>query len=68
METARALSDRVLNATEVCQMVGLSRCTLWRLRRQGEFPAHVVLSPRRIGWLESTVLAWVRGRSGGTPK
>ena len=37
--------DRLIRLAEVCRLTSLSRTTIWRLRRKGEFPRPVRLSP-----------------------
>jgi prophage regulatory protein len=54
--------DRNLRFREVCNMTGLSRTTLWRLERDGQFPRRRRLSARCVAWLESEVEAWVASR------
>jgi prophage regulatory protein len=55
-------SGRALRQREVTAMTGLSRSTIWRLRRAGQFPIPRQLSIRVRGWLASDVAAWVRSR------
>ncbi|MGI1671628.1 MAG: AlpA family phage regulatory protein [Neptuniibacter sp.] len=54
--------DRIIRTKEVQNITGLSRTTLWRLERKGEFPARVSLSLGSVGWKLSEVEKWVRGR------
>ena len=54
--------DRILRSHEVQEMTGLSRTTIWRLERKGEFPARVALCAGSVGWRLSEVDTWVRGR------
>ena len=53
----------VLRYAAVRQAVGLSRTTLWRLERQGGFPARRQLSANSVGWLKSDVDAWIQSRA-----
>jgi len=53
----------ILNAKEVVKKTGLSRTTIWRLERQGEFPLRVSLSARRVGWNEEEITKWLESRS-----
>ncbi len=53
---------RILRAHEVQQIVGLSRSTLWRLERKGQFPARLSLGVGSVGWMESDIEAWVKTR------
>src|SRR5439155_2846707 len=54
--------DRYLRAREVCERVGLSRTTIWRQVRRGEFPTPRRLSANAIGWMASDVEAWIASR------
>jgi predicted DNA-binding transcriptional regulator AlpA len=57
-------SDRVLRIKEVMSRTGLGRTTIWRLEREGRFPARVRISHNAVAWREHEVLAWIRGRMG----
>ncbi len=52
----------VLNTHEVQDITGLSRTTIWRLERSGDFPARVTLCPGRVGWRHSDVMEWMHDR------
>ena len=54
--------DRILRAQEVQQLVGLSRSTIWRLERKGDFPDRVPLGIGSVGWLKSDIDAWMQNR------
>lgn len=56
--------DRLLRVGEVMERTGLSRATLWRLERSGDFPGRVRLTGSTIAWRASEVAAWIdrRGR------
>jgi len=54
--------DRIMRPREVMQMLGLSLPTIWRMRRRGEFPEPLRLSPGAVGWRASTIAKWLRGR------
>lgn len=53
---------RLLRFATVRDLTGLSRTTLWRLERTGEFPKHVTMSAHAVGWVESEVVAWIGSR------
>lgn len=55
--------DRMLNFAEVRAITGLSRTTAWRMQQIDAFPKPVVLSPGRVCWWESQIMAWRRTRS-----
>ncbi len=40
---------------EIHKKTKLSRTTVWRLERKGEFPKRRVLSPNAVGWLRHEV-------------
>ena len=56
---------RVLRTTEVVERIGLSRSTLWRLERTGDFPERVHLGANSVGWLETDIDGWLRNRRRG---
>ncbi len=55
-------TDRILRAKEVISLTGLSRTTIWRLEKQGEFPARVSLGGNRVGWRLSEINHWIGTR------
>ncbi len=56
------MPDRLIRTTEVLRMTGLSRTSIWRLERQGDFPARRQVSGNAVAWLESEVLEWITSR------
>lgn len=59
-----AAPDRLLFWPRVHDRIGLSRTTVWRLRRTGDFPDPVPLSPGRVAWRERDITAWSESRDG----
>ena len=55
------LSPRELRDT----LDDLSPTTVWRMRRRGEFPEPIRLSPGRVGYRRADVEAWIEQRSSG---
>lgn len=51
--------DRILKLPEVLEVTGLSKSTLYRLIKSGDFPKPVRLTSQRVGWLASQVQAWM---------
>ena len=51
--------ERVLRIKEVVSLTGLSRTTLWRMERRGEFPARLRLSVGSVGWRYSDIQNWI---------
>lgn len=65
MQSKRRLgpsAERYLRWDDVTERVGLSRVTIWRLERRGEFPKRRQLGSASVGWLESEVEDWLRRR------
>ena len=52
----------LMTTEEVCRAVGLSRTTIWRLERRGEFPRRRQVSAQRVGWLRSQIVEFVESR------
>ena len=57
---------RFIRPSEVLSMIGVSRTTLWRMVRDGLFPAPVRITKRNRGYVLDDVEAWMRGRVDGT--
>jgi prophage regulatory protein len=59
-----AAPARVLRWRAVCERIGLSRATLWRMVRAGQFPQPFPLaSESSVGWLASEIDAWIAARA-----
>lgn len=56
------MEDRILPWSLVKIISGLSRTTVWRMQKAGDFPACVQVSSNRVGWWQSELLAWRRAR------
>ena len=57
--------ERILRIPEVVEITGLSRTTIWRRVRSGDFPAPVrlgSLATRSVGWRESEIRKWIESR------
>ncbi len=54
---------QIMRLPAVAAKLGLSKSTIERLRRLGEFPDPIRIAPRCIGWPEAAVDAWLRARS-----
>ena len=53
---------KLLRIKQVMEATGLSRMTLWRLEKAGEFPTRRRLSSNSVAWLESDIAAWIESR------
>jgi len=47
---------------QLIEKLGLSRSTLWRMRRAGEFPNPVHISKGRVGYIASAVDEFINSR------
>ena len=64
LKRSAVMRCRILRLPEVLERTGLSRSTLFRRMRAGEFPQSVKLggaSSRAVGWFEDEVDAWMDG-------
>jgi len=55
---------RFLRFPAVRALTGLSRTTIWRLERQGDFPRHRRISRNAVAWAEHEVADWIRSKLG----
>jgi predicted DNA-binding transcriptional regulator AlpA len=53
---------RFLRLKTVAELCGLSRTTIWRLERDGQFPGRYRLGANAVGWLADEVEDWIRCR------
>lgn len=58
---------QVINLTEAASRAGFTRRTLERLIADGEGPALIKLSARRVGVLESDLTDWIMARRRPAP-
>ncbi len=55
---------KILRLDTVIESTGLARSTIYKLVGLGEFPKPVPLVGRSVGWVESEVQEWIKGRIG----
>jgi predicted DNA-binding transcriptional regulator AlpA len=55
-------NDEILKEVEVCNWLGISEPTLFRLRRLGTGPKFIRLSARRVAYRRSAVKEWLKLR------
>ena len=51
---------RILREPDVRRLTGVSRGTMWRWEKDGEFPQRVRLGKNIIGWREHEILQWIQ--------
>lgn len=55
-------ADRILRWPQLARIVGISRASVDRLERSGQFPPRQRLTDYTVGWRASDVQAWVAGK------
>jgi len=58
-----AMQNEFLRWARVRQLTGLSRSTVWRLEKTGQFPARRQLSANSVGWSLIELQAWMQSRN-----
>ena len=59
------MHNTVIKIAEVSYQTGLSRATIYREIKAGNFPKQLQLSPQRVGWLQCEIDAWKSARRRG---
>ena len=62
--TPKENPEQLLTIKEVMAKVRLSRSTIDRLRKEGEFPEPIYIGKRCMRWIESHVDGFIEGRKG----
>jgi len=55
--------DRIISRSEFRELTGISRTSEWDLGRRGKLPTLVVIDGRKLGYLESAYLDWLKQNS-----
>ncbi len=50
---------RIIRVAEVSILTGLSRSSIYRLEKEGEFPQRKQLGKRMTGWIDDEVTHWL---------
>lgn len=53
---------KLLRMPQVIALTGLSRMTIYRMEKRGEFPGRVQLGPNSIAWHEQEIDSWIAAR------
>ena len=56
------MAEQILRRPAVEARTGLSRSTIYAMMAEGTFPKPVRLGKRAVGWMESTISAWLESR------
>lgn len=54
--------DRILRFPEVTAVVGRPRSSIYLMISRGEFPQPKKIGARSVGWMKSTIDAWLAAR------
>jgi len=54
--------ERFYNMKTVCEMTSVSRGTIWRWEKSGDFPKRVQIGPRRVAHKASDIEKWFETR------
>jgi prophage regulatory protein len=57
-----ATGSRAIRLATVCELVGLSPATIWRLTKTGKFPRPFRLTDAATAWDSSEVQKWLVAR------
>ena len=55
-------THEIWRPTKICKILGISRTTLHRMRKSGDFVPAIVISKGTIGFLASDVIKWQESR------
>ena len=59
---ATTIPARLISVIEAGRRTSLSRTTMWRLARQGAFPAPIKITDGRSAYVEAEISDWVEAR------
>jgi len=57
------MSIKILRPIDVCEKLGISKGTIYRLEKNNDFPKRKQLGLRAVGWLESDIDEWIQKRA-----
>jgi len=66
-------SLQFIRTSELCELLRISKPTLWRLRRRRDFPQPTGMTDRVVAWRRADIEHWLRTRltgasNGGAPR
>ena len=60
------MTTRLLTRQQIEEITGLTRSTIYRLMRSGQFPEPIRIGPRAIRWPQSEIESWIADRPRAT--
>lgn len=58
-------TTRIARFTEVSHISGLARTSIYRLIKDGKFPAPIKIGERAVGWRLDEITSWLESRTRG---
>lgn len=55
--------SKFLGIAEVASLTSLSRASVYRLTKEGDFPKSVSITKCRVAWRQQDIIAWMQSRS-----
>ena len=52
----------ILRRPQVEAKTGLSRSSIYAQMKKGHFPKPIKLGPRSVGWVDSSINAWIQAK------
>ena len=56
------MEPKLLTQKQVVDLVGVSRTTIWRLERAGQFPRRLQVSTKAVRWNQAEIFDWIESR------
>jgi|TARA_Y100000114_G_scaffold82085_1_gene75777 prophage regulatory protein len=53
------LHHQLLRRTQVQELTGLSKTSIYKRMNEGNFPQSIALSPKTIRWVRGEVIKWI---------
>ncbi|MEP1573893.1 helix-turn-helix transcriptional regulator [Roseibium album] len=51
--------NAVIDFHQLAKIVPLSRSQIWRLEKDGRFPARIKIGHRKVAWRYSEIIEWI---------
>ncbi|MBG6154759.1 putative DNA-binding transcriptional regulator AlpA [Labrenzia sp. EL_159] len=51
--------NAVIDFHQLAKIVPLSRSQIWRLEKEGRFPARIKIGRRKVAWRYSEIIDWI---------